>query len=156
SAHLQQHINAGASGLGEDLLHRVFGRRIENHVGAHSLGHGPPLLIGFRGEHRRAAAGLGYNDRHQANRPASRYECGLTCNWTGQYGVYSVPQRIQDRTVALWNAGIQLDDVGSGNLHTLREGPILIDADDSQVLADMRFTETALMAVAAIYMHLGA
>ena len=54
------------------------------------------------------------------------------------------------------NCRIQLPDIRRRNLHELREGPVLIDPDNAQVLADVRFAEPALVAMSAIDVHLRA
>jgi len=56
----------------------------------------------------------------------------------------------------LGNCGVELPDIWGGNFHELRECAVLIDADDAQVLADVRFAQPALVAVAAIHVHFGA
>jgi hypothetical protein len=55
-----------------------------------------------------------------------------------------------------WNCGIEFPNIGSWNFYELREGAVAIDADDPEILADVRFAETALMAMAATHMHFGA
>src|SRR5262249_9532299 len=65
-------------------------------------------------------------------------------------------QGIENGSVVFRDAGIELDDVGSWNLDEFREGAILIDADDAQILADVGLADTALMAMAAVDVHLGA
>src|SRR5208282_5222955 len=46
--------------------------------------------------------------------------------------------------------------IGRGNFHEFREGPIQIDSDNLQVLADVRLSEAALLAMPAIQVHLRA
>src|SRR2546430_8472578 len=53
----------------------------------------------------------------------------------------------------LWNRRIQPPYIRRRNLHKFRERPILINPDDAQVLANVRLSQPALMAVPAIHVH---
>src|SRR4029077_6472608 len=81
---------------------------------------------------------------------------GLPGNRARQHRVHRVPQGIQNRPIMFRNRRIQLPDVRRRNLHKLRERAILINPDNPQILADVRFAQPALVAMPAIDVHLRA
>jgi len=57
----------------------------------------------------------------------------------GQHGVHRVSQRIENRAVMFGNCRVQLPDIRRRNFHELRERAVLVDADNPQILANVRF-----------------
>jgi len=53
----------------------------------------------------------------------------------------------------LGNRCIQLPDIRRRNLHKLRERPVLINPDNAQVLANVGFAHSALVAMPTIDVH---
>ena len=70
--------------------------------------------------------------------------------------MHSIPQRVEDGSVVGGNGGIDLPDIRFRNANVLGEGAIGVNADDLHVLADVRFANAALKALAASHVHLGA
>src|SRR5438874_10210383 len=68
--------------------------------------------------------------------------------------MHGVSQRIENGSIVLGNARIQLDDVRPRDLYEIRERTVLIDPDDTQVLADVRLSQPALAAMPAVDVHL--
>jgi hypothetical protein len=114
------------------------------------------MLVRFGGVDHRAAASLGHRDRHQPDRAAAGDQHGLPRNRPGKNRVHRVAQRIENRAVTLGNRRIKFPDVRRGNLHEFRERAVLIDPDDPQILANVRLAQSALMAMAAVDVHLRA
>src|SRR6202030_4805116 len=67
-----------------------------------------------------------------------------------------VPQRIEYRAVVFRDRRVQLPDVRRRNFHELRESAVLIDSNNSQILANVRSSEAALVTMPAIDVHLRA
>jgi hypothetical protein len=67
--------------------------------------------------------------------------------------VNGVAQRVENRGVAFGDGGIDLPDVLLGDEHELGEAAVQVDADNFQILAEMRIAHLAGAAVAAIHVH---
>jgi len=151
--HFQQHVHARFIRLGRDARHRIDLRRVEHHVRSHFGRHSPPLFVRLRGEHRGAPASLSHRNGHKPNRPAAGHQYRLPRNGPRQHGMHRVSQRIENRPVMLRNGRIELPDVRRRNLHKFRKRSILIDPDNPQVLANVRFAQPALVAMPAVHVH---
>src|SRR5712672_273580 len=152
--HFQQHFHSRPASLRLNLRHRISLRRIHHHIRTHFLRHRAPLLISLGRKHGRASTSLGHRNGHQPNRPAARNQHRLPRNRAGQHRMHRVSQWVQDCPVMFRNRGVQLPNVRFRNFHELRERAILVNPDNPQILADMRFAQPALVTVAAVDVHL--
>ena len=113
------------------------------------------MLVHFQREDLRGSAGARYGDGEQPDRAAARDSHALGGDLSGQHGVHRVAQRIEDGRVLLRDGSIELPDVRFRNHDVVGKGAVGVHADDLHVLADVRFADAALQALAARYVHFG-
>src|SRR5580700_8833322 len=70
--------------------------------------------------------------------------------------MHSISQGVENGPVVFRNRRIQLPDIRSRYFHKLGKRPILIDPDNPQILANVRFALPALVAMTTIDVHLRA
>jgi hypothetical protein len=111
------------------------------------------MLVHFERKNLRRSAGARHRNGEQSNRPAARDGDTLSGDVASEHGVHRVAQRVEDGGVLPRNGGIELPDVRLGNDDVFGKGAIGVDANDLHVLADVRFADAALQALAAGHVH---
>src|SRR5208282_1083562 len=153
--HFQHDINAGAARVvHHDAVHVVLGG-IEHEIRAHLLRDLAAMFVYLDGEDLRGSAGARHRDGEQPDGAAAGDGHALGRDLTGKHSVDRVAQRVEDGGVFLRNRRIELPDVGLGDDDVFGESAVGVHADDLHVLADVRFADAALQALAARYVHLG-
>src|SRR5262249_29949964 len=148
-------VDAGASRCFHHLLQDIVFSRIEHVVGLHLLRELAPVVVDLERKDFGRAAGPGYSDTEEPDRPAADHSHRLGRNLPGQNGVHGVTQWIEYAGIIGRNRRVDLPDVGFGNLDELGEGAVGVYADDLHVLADVGLAGAALIAFAAGHVHLG-
>ena len=111
------------------------------------------MRVHFRRDNRGTAAGFRHRDGHQSDRTAARDGYGSSRDISGKHGVHGVAQRVHDRRVVLRDGRVDLPDIPRRNAHELGEASVLVDADHFYELANVRLSNAARQATAAIHVH---
>src|SRR5439155_26977640 len=112
------------------------------------------MIVYLDGKHLRRTNGSGNRNSKQPDRSTSSDGNCFGGDLASEYGVNSVAERIKNRRVLLRNGGVEFPDVLFRDDYVFSERAVRVYADDFDVLADMRFTCSALQTFTAGNVHL--
>ena len=153
AAHFEHHVHAIAAGGFQDALDDVSRGGVERFVRTHFDCQLAAVRVYFGGEEGSTAGSARDSDGHQADRAGAGDDYVQTGNFTGEHGVNRVAERVHNGSVMLGNSGIDFPDIAHGNADEFGETAVRVDAEDFDILADVRLAHAAWAAMAAIDMH---